>query len=147
MVLMEELKLVAWAEPSSRPHALPRISACPRASAAPPPPHRYLQLQDVPRTADHAPSRTFYTWRANSDVAIARVASDLYRAAGNLHARLVHEIRRQQELLDELSQSGDRAPTVAERRKAEVAALKAVTSRLEAALLDLDAQICLFADV
>ena len=68
----------------------------------PPPPRSpftlcsYLGLQDVPRTADHAPSRTFYTWRANMDAGIARVASDLYRAAGNLHARLTHELTKQQ---------------------------------------------------
>lgn len=34
-----------------------------------------------------------------------------------------------------------------QRRNDEIAKLKAVTSRLEAALLDLDAQICIFADV
>lgn len=34
-----------------------------------------------------------------------------------------------------------------QRRTDEIVKLKAVTSRLEAALLDLDAQICIFADV
>lgn len=69
---------------SSSAPATPRLPVAPPSL---PPPCSYLALQDVPRTADHAPSRTFYTWRANVDGAIARLTSDLYRAAGNLHAR------------------------------------------------------------
>ncbi|PRW61528.1 DNA-directed RNA polymerase III subunit RPC3 isoform A [Chlorella sorokiniana] len=106
----------------------------------------YVTLQDVPRTADHAPSRTFYTWRAKLEPALARLSSDLYRAAGNLHARLMHELDRNQELLDMLETPGI-SDAMIQRRTAEIAKLKAVTSRLEAALLDLDAQICIFADV
>lgn len=105
----------------------------------------YLALQDVPRTNDRAPSRTFYTWRANADTTIARLTSDLYRAAGNLHARLEHEARKQSELWELLELPV--APSIIERRQGEIAALKAVTSRLEAALLDLDWQVCIFADV
>ncbi|PSC73409.1 DNA-directed RNA polymerase III subunit RPC3 [Micractinium conductrix] len=106
----------------------------------------YLGLQDVPRTADHAPSRTFYTWRANMDAGIARVASDLYRAAGNLHARLTHELTKQQELVD-LLEDGHVAGHVLERRRDEIQMLRAVNTRLEASLMDLDFQICKFCDV
>lgn len=106
----------------------------------------YLSLQDVPRTADHAPSRTFYTWRANAGVAKARMASDLYRAAGNLHARLAHEMSRKEELV-QLLEGPSVASHVLERREQEIVTLRAVTTRLEASLLDLDAQIMLFNDV
>ncbi|KAL4446224.1 hypothetical protein ABPG77_003031 [Micractinium sp. CCAP 211/92] len=106
----------------------------------------YLALQDVPRTADHAPSRTFYTWRANAGVAKARMASDLYRAAGNLHARLAHEMSKKEELV-QLLEGPSVASHVLERREQEIVALRAVTTRLEASLLDLDAQIMLFNDV
>ena len=118
----------------------------PRAPCLPSRPCSYLGLQDVPRTADHAPSRTFYTWRVNVDSAMARLSSDLYRAAGNLHARLEHELGKQRELLDllDLPKVG---PSVKERREDEVAALRAVTGRLEASLLELDHQLCIFADV
>lgn len=109
-------------------------------------PCSYLALQDVPRTADHAPSRTFYTWRANAGVAKARMASDLYRAAGNLHARLAHEMSKKEELV-QLLEGPSVASHVLERREQEIVALRAVTTRLEASLLDLDAQIMLFNDV
>lgn len=100
----------------------------------------------MPRTADHAPSRTFYTWRANAGVAKARMASDLYRAAGNLHARLAHEMSRKEELV-QLLEGPSVASHVLERREQEIVTLRAVTTRLEASLLDLDAQIMLFNDV
>lgn len=159
---------------------------------------RYLALQDVPRTTDHAPSRTFYTWRVNVDAAIRRVASDLYRAAGNVHARcgavcgrrgggaalgagpwrqanghagclqrrpphppvltsvpplhcapprMLHELERRKELLELVEEDNQQSAVVAERRGDELESLKRVSGRLEAALLDLDRQICIFADV
>ena len=100
----------------------------------------------MPRTADHAPSRTFYTWRVTAESALSRLSSDLYRAAGNLHARLLHEVDKQWELVQLLDLPGVGA-SVRERRDDEVRALRAVTSRLEAALLELDTQLCIFADV
>ena len=121
--------------PPTPPLSLPACAPC-----------SYLGLQDVPRTADHAPSRTFYTWRVNVDSALARLSSDLYRAAGNLHARLMHELGKQRELL-ELLDLPKVGPSVMERREDEVAALRAVTGRLEASLLELDRQLCIFADV
>ena len=64
-------------------------------------------------------------------------------AAYNLHARLSYDLGEQRELLD-LPKVG---PSVKERREDEVAALRAVTGRLEASLLELDHQLCIFADV
>lgn len=48
-------------------------------------------LQDIPRAADRAPSRSFYTWRVDERGAAARVAAEALAAAGNALARLVHE--------------------------------------------------------
>ncbi len=108
-------------------------------------PCSYLALQDVPRTSDRAPSRTFYTWRADADATIARLTSDLYRAAGNLHARLSHEAKKQSELFELLDLPA--ASSIIDRRQGEIDAFKAVTAHLEAALLNLGEQLCIFADV
>ena len=56
-----------------------------------------LRLQDVPRSTDHAPSRTFYTWRASPDAALAHLAADMLQGAGNLYMRLAHEARENQQ--------------------------------------------------
>lgn len=59
---------------------------------------RYVSVQDVPRTADHAPSRTFYTFRIQTDAATVRLGAELYRAAANVHARLAHELAQRAEV-------------------------------------------------
>lgn len=99
----------------------------------------------MPRTADHAPSRTFYTWRANLQGALARLSADLYRAAANLHKRLCTELVRQKELLDIVMRPVVPETTV-ERRAVEIDRLRVVLMRLECALLALDEQIAQFCD-
>ena len=44
----------------------------------------FVALQDIPRNADRAPSRTFYTWRATTPNAICTTAVMLYKASSNL---------------------------------------------------------------
>ena len=58
----------------------------------------YVALQDVPRTADHAPSRTIYTWRVTAELAIARLAAELPHAILNARLRLQHESDRHGEV-------------------------------------------------
>lgn len=58
----------------------------------------FVSLQDIPRTADHAPSRTLYTWRVEIDAAADKLASDLYKAALNVCLRLDHEYKQQQDV-------------------------------------------------
>ena len=40
----------------------------------------YVQIQEVARTSDHAPSRTFYLWRVDLLRVVEQVGRDLYRA-------------------------------------------------------------------
>ncbi len=49
-------------------------------------------LQDVPRTADHAASRTLYTWRVDAAAVTRRVGEELLQTAANLRARLHREL-------------------------------------------------------
>lgn len=49
-------------------------------------------MQDVPKGADHAPARTFYTWHIDRSSVTKRMAAELIQAAGNLRARLHHEL-------------------------------------------------------
>ena len=58
----------------------------------------FVSLQDIPRTADHAPSRTLYTWRVEIDAAANKLASELYKAALNVCLRLDFEYKRQKDV-------------------------------------------------
>ena len=48
-------------------------------------------VQDVPRSTDHAPSKTFYTFRANTDGAFRVMQHDIVQALLNLRLRHKHE--------------------------------------------------------
>lgn len=36
----------------------------------------YMQLQDIPRTSDRAPSRCFYTWYVDHEAAFKKLAGE-----------------------------------------------------------------------
>lgn len=58
----------------------------------------FVGMQEIPRTADHAPSRTLYTWRVDAAAAAEKLAADLYKAALNVRLRLEHEITQQSDV-------------------------------------------------
>lgn len=55
----------------------------------------FVAMQEIPRTADHAPSRTLYTWRVDAAAAAEKLAAELYKAALNVRLRLEHEKKEQ----------------------------------------------------
>ncbi|WIA14527.1 hypothetical protein OEZ85_003046 [Tetradesmus obliquus] len=107
----------------------------------------YVQMQDIPRTADRAPTRCFYTWHVDIDAVFGRLAADLYHAAVNLHTRRSHEMRKHSELV-ELVESARAAGqlnfnmTDSQRRALE--RLNKVSTALDTSLLRLDGMIALF---
>jgi DNA-directed RNA polymerase III subunit RPC3 len=107
----------------------------------------YVGLQDIPRNNDRAPSKTFYTWRAALGAASTRLATELYRSAGNLIARLQSEAAVKPELTEmiELVSSGkmDRSQLNVD----AVARFKAITQVLQTSLIKLDLQMALFNDM
>ena len=58
----------------------------------------FVILQYVPLTADHAPSRTLYTWRVDIDAAADKLAAEMYKAALNVCLRLDHEYKQQKDV-------------------------------------------------
>ena len=58
----------------------------------------FVSLQDVPRTADHAPSRTIYTWSVNNESAADKLAAELYKAAFNVYVRSTNEFEQHKEV-------------------------------------------------
>ena len=109
--------------------------------------HRFVSLQDIPKNADRAPSRTNYTWRATIAGATARVACMLYRSAGNLLARMAAESKANKELFRrvELVNAGRMDKSQLDERA--VAKLKMSMHVLQLSLLKLDAEVALFAEV
>ena len=55
-------------------------------------------FQEVPKTADHAPTRTFFLWSIRQQTLLPQVLDRMCHAALNLRLRLAHEMQQEQEV-------------------------------------------------
>jgi len=53
--------------------------------------HEYVRMQEVARTADHAPSRTSYLWKVDIPSVLSKIALEIEIAADNLNMRFSYE--------------------------------------------------------
>ncbi|GAX83075.1 hypothetical protein CEUSTIGMA_g10501.t1 [Chlamydomonas eustigma] len=107
----------------------------------------FLAMQDIPRTSDRAPSRTFYTWRANYEGAGQQLAGELYAAAGRVWARLRHELDKERELLDlieDARRTGELQFSLTDTQRQTIGRLKKISDALETSLMQLDEMIAVF---
>ncbi|KAG2501534.1 hypothetical protein HYH03_000041 [Edaphochlamys debaryana] len=109
----------------------------------------FVMLQDIPKTNDRAPSRTFYTWRVHLTSLSDATAAQLYRAAGRVYQRLKHEMEKEKELLgliETARETGTVTFTLTTAQRAAAARLKRVSEVMEASLQHLDEMIAIFND-
>lgn len=106
----------------------------------------FIALQDVPRNADRAPSRTFFTWRATFDIASTRVAIMLYRTANNLLSRMAHELESDTnaELLRRVQLVNQGRMDASQLNASQLRKLKATVRITESSLIGIDSQIAIF---
>lgn len=104
----------------------------------------FVTLQDVPRNADRAPSRTFYTWRAPLDMATIRATIMLYRTANNLLSRMAHETSTHSELLRRVHLVNQGRMDASQLNSSQLHKLKATVRITESALIDIESQIAIF---
>lgn len=64
-----------------------------------------IELQEVPRTANHDPSRTFFLFYVDFRKLCSQLLEDLYKAQANIQARKAEEYRKHQTLLEKSSRS------------------------------------------
>lgn len=106
----------------------------------------FVSLQDVPRNADRAPSRTFFTWRATLDMATTRISMILYRTANNLLSRMAHELesKTNTELLRRVQLVNQGRMDASQLNASQLRKLKATVRITESALIGIDSQIAMF---
>ena len=107
----------------------------------------YVELQDIPRNNDRAPSKTFYTWRAVPGSAIHRLAGQLYTSAVNVVARIKKETEGHSKLMDLVALVNQGQMEASQLNKEEVDALSGLLLVLQTSLMHLDMQIALFNDM
>eukprot|EP00210_Caulerpa_lentillifera_P008163 g7796.t1 len=103
----------------------------------------FVILQDIPKSADHAASRTFFTWTVSLQDAASHLRRNLYRAARNVHFRLGTELKKGNELLTllELSQTHGESIHITDKQRTQTGKLSNVLRVLELSLMNLDQAI------
>eukprot|EP00245_Coleochaete_scutata_P013284 TRINITY_DN5365_c0_g1_i1.p1 TRINITY_DN5365_c0_g1~~TRINITY_DN5365_c0_g1_i1.p1 ORF type:complete len:248 (+),score=55.87 TRINITY_DN5365_c0_g1_i1:106-744(+) len=114
----------------------------------------YVQLQEISKTADKAPSRTFYLWYVNLAKVMEKVLNNMFHGASNLRQRLQHELNQEQEvlaLLESIQQAhltgaqGAMQPTsLTASQRHQLDRVRRIAAILETSLVRLDDCIMLF---
>src|ERR1700709_1546780 len=64
--------------------------------------HGICDIQEVPKSADRAPSRTFFLWFVNLEKCYQELLMDIYRSIANVRQRTRHELAARQRLLEKM---------------------------------------------
>jgi len=100
----------------------------------------YVQLQEVPKSNDHAPQRTFYLWNVNLLEVKNLLLSEIYKTIINIQLRLRFEFDTSKDVI------AKPPSTLTDQEKQQVARLQRVADRLEASILHLDQSLMLLCD-
>lgn len=113
----------------------------------------FVSIQEVPRSSDHAPARTFYLFYIDLPVVLKNVTAQLYEALSSIRARLEFELRQEEDVLglldavaDRENEEGGLCPsvvlTVSQRQQVEQ--VRKIAMLLETLMGRLDDMIALF---
>ena len=108
-------------------------------------PLEYISLQEISRTPEHAPSRSFYLWTVQMDRVIRAVQCGLFQCAMRLRMRLAHELKAERKLVELLESTDPGGITIAQASE-EHEKLMRVERQLSVQLQRLDPMIALFND-
>jgi hypothetical protein len=104
-----------------------------------------LHLQEVPRTLDHNPQRTFYLWSVRREQVVAKCVDQVYSVVRKMRKRLSAELSAHRDLLlkaDEEARARITHPqlisTLSQLETEKVDALKTLQERLHNTILHLD---------
>lgn len=107
-----------------------------------------VEIQEVPRSADRAPSRSFHLWYVPLEKCFQELLVDVYRTTVNLQQRKTEELLRRSRLIDKLSREDVIAnmELLGEIDKAELAKMEKVIERIEVSKGRLDEMTMILRD-
>lgn len=103
----------------------------------------YVSMQEIAKTQDHAPTRTFYLWRVDYDQSTTRLAAELYKAAANIRTRNAAELIKEKDVLEMLDNNPE---GLTQKHRSRLERIKQLTEVMDASLLRLDELIAVFND-
>ncbi|KAG2175484.1 hypothetical protein INT43_001131 [Umbelopsis isabellina] len=110
--------------------------------------HGICDIQEVPKSADRAPSRTIFLWFVNLDKCYKEILMDLYRSIANVRQRSRHELAIRQRLLAKMERKDVSANQnlLSEADKKAVEKLNKVMEKLAVSEARLDEMVMIFRD-
>jgi DNA-directed RNA polymerase III subunit RPC3 len=106
----------------------------------------FIYMQDVPKTADHASSRTFFLYGSDTNMCIRNVISNLYTTLSKINQRIEKEMAKYTLLLEKLARTDvqEDESLLDENDVAERKEMQDTYSALVSAYIDIDrALLCL----
>ncbi|KAL0483626.1 hypothetical protein AKO1_011457, partial [Acrasis kona] len=97
-------------------------------------------LQEVPKYADHAPSKTFYLWKVNLTEVYKHLIDDMYKTVNNLRARISKEHKSTLQLI------GSGGQKLSEEQTEVVLKLEKAEDRMEISIIRLMELLMFFED-
>ncbi|CAO3581394.1 unnamed protein product [Absidia cylindrospora] len=110
--------------------------------------HGFVEIQEVPKSADRAPGRSFHLWYVPLEKCYKELLVDVYRVIGNLQQRKKEELSLRARLLEKLNRQDvkENMDLLSDGDKANLANMNKVLQRLETSKNRLDAMVMILRD-
>lgn len=108
----------------------------------------FVRMLDIPKTADHAPSRAFFLWDVEMERIKDEIRSQILQTALNLLLRYRHELWQGRDLVALVSETAASGAqfTWSELQMAQIGGLQQRVGALVHAMMGLDTDLAVFAD-
>ncbi|KAI8329419.1 RNA polymerase III subunit RPC82-domain-containing protein [Chlamydoabsidia padenii] len=110
--------------------------------------HGFVEIQEVPKSADRAPGRSFHLWYVPLEKCYKELLVDVYRVIGNLQQRKKEELELRSRLLEKLNRQDvkENMDLLSDGDKENMANMNKVLQRLETSKNRLDAMVMILRD-
>ncbi|RCH91642.1 RNA polymerase III subunit C82, partial [Rhizopus azygosporus] len=107
-----------------------------------------VEIQEVPRTADRAPSRCFHLWYVPLEKCFQELLVDSYRVICNIQQRKRQELKLRQRLIEKINRKDvlENPDLLGEGEKKEIEQMNKVLERLEVAKSRMDTVVMILRD-
>ncbi|KAI8074564.1 hypothetical protein BC940DRAFT_230913 [Gongronella butleri] len=108
----------------------------------------FVDIQEVPKSADRTPGRSFHLWYISLDKCYEQLLTDVYRTIANLQQRKKHELNQRSALLQKLDREDVRKnfDLLSDHDKAQLDHMNKLIERLETSKTRLDTMIMILRD-
>lgn len=111
-----------------------------------------VQLQEVPKLADHQPAKTFYLWSVRREQVNLLLVNEIYKAMHNMKLRLFHHLELSADVLnkaeeeEKLQAQGTNISVLSNQDKQALQRLKTIQDLLLNSMLQLDETLMIIKD-